>query len=245
MKNLYYAYLKHLGDQTKSGRESVFADWAKLIVKPVDTVVDLGCYDGVVTKHVLKNVDCRRVIGVDIDQKNLKKASQNGIKIIKTDLNQKLPLKTGLADVVFSFQVIEHLVDLDVFLEEVYRILKPGGTFFISTENLASWQNVLLLIAGLQPTTGPHLSQKHIIGPHDLLALECQQTGKISLPSPHLNVMTAKSLKQMLVKNNFEIEKFRGVGYYPWPTVFWEPLTAIDKYHASFCLFQTIKKKTN
>jgi len=33
----------------------------------------------------------------------------------------------------------------------VYRILKPGGYAVISTENLASWDNILALILGYTP----------------------------------------------------------------------------------------------
>lgn len=42
----------------------------------------------------------------------------------------------NLYDVVVSFQVIEHIKDDRLFLEELYRVLKPGGQAIISTPNI-------------------------------------------------------------------------------------------------------------
>lgn len=38
-------------------------------------------------------------------------------------------------DVIISFQVIEHIQDDRLFLKEIHRILKPGGTALITTPN--------------------------------------------------------------------------------------------------------------
>lgn len=50
-----------------------------------------------------------------------------------------IPPLTGLADnaydLVVSFQVIEHIKDDVLFLQEIYRVLKPGGTALITTPN--------------------------------------------------------------------------------------------------------------
>jgi 2-polyprenyl-3-methyl-5-hydroxy-6-metoxy-1,4-benzoquinol methylase len=39
-------------------------------------------------------------------------------------------------DVIVSFQVIEHIQDDRLFLEEIFRVLKPGGTALITTPNI-------------------------------------------------------------------------------------------------------------
>jgi 2-polyprenyl-3-methyl-5-hydroxy-6-metoxy-1,4-benzoquinol methylase len=38
-------------------------------------------------------------------------------------------------DVIVSFQVIEHIKDDSLFLKEIHRVLKPGGTALITTPN--------------------------------------------------------------------------------------------------------------
>jgi SAM-dependent methyltransferase len=50
-----------------------------------------------------------------------------------------IPPLSGLADnaydVVISFQVIEHIKDDALFLKEIQRVLKPGGTALLTTPN--------------------------------------------------------------------------------------------------------------
>jgi len=45
-------------------------------------------------------------------------------------------LKNNTFDWVVSFQVIEHIQDDLLYLQEIYRVLKPGGCALISTPNI-------------------------------------------------------------------------------------------------------------
>lgn len=45
-------------------------------------------------------------------------------------------LEDNSFDTVVSFQVIEHIQNDRLFLEEIYRVLKPGGKAIISTPNI-------------------------------------------------------------------------------------------------------------
>ncbi len=46
-----------------------------------------------------------------------------------------LDLPSGVFDCVVSFQVIEHIHDDFAFLDEVVRVLRPGGRFIVTTPN--------------------------------------------------------------------------------------------------------------
>ncbi len=46
---------------------------------------------------------------------------------------QPFPLESNSVDVVFNKSVIEHIHNTDLFLSEIYRVLKPGGTVIIMT----------------------------------------------------------------------------------------------------------------
>lgn len=54
-------------------------------------------------------------------------------------LSMNIPPLSSLAndtyDVVVSFQVIEHIQDDSLFLKEIHRVLKPGGTALVTTPN--------------------------------------------------------------------------------------------------------------
>jgi 2-polyprenyl-3-methyl-5-hydroxy-6-metoxy-1,4-benzoquinol methylase len=41
----------------------------------------------------------------------------------------------GSVDVVISFETIEHIVDYHQFMQEIKRVLKPGGILVLSTPN--------------------------------------------------------------------------------------------------------------
>ncbi|NEE21973.1 class I SAM-dependent methyltransferase, partial [Streptomyces sp. SID7499] len=62
-----------------------------------------------------------------------------------------LPLADGCADAVLFSEILEHLVDPDQALDELRRVLRPGGHLMLSTPNLAAWYNRALLLAGVQP----------------------------------------------------------------------------------------------
>lgn len=59
-------------------------------------------------------------------------------------------------DVIYAWHVIEHVPDMSRFLNEVHRILKPGGLFFFGTENYRCLYNLysrsIHLVSGSLPT---------------------------------------------------------------------------------------------
>ena len=81
--------------------------------------LDLGAGDQFLRDHV--NTLGTKYYPIDYDQADFNK--------------DNLPYSNNRFDVIFSLAVIEHLYNIDHFLSEVYRILKPGGIFYLSTPN--------------------------------------------------------------------------------------------------------------
>jgi len=86
----------------------------------------------------------RSFTGVDLDFGHaLAARTEGGVRSIQAD-GQRLPLRGATADVVVSFQVIEHVWSVPAFLREIHRILRPGGVFVVSTPHargrLLPWQ---------------------------------------------------------------------------------------------------------
>ena len=71
---------------------------------------------------------------------------------VEADFNGPLPFDDASFDVVVSMEVIEHLPDQLRFMNEIARILKPGGRAIITTPNVLNAPSRLrYLIAGTMP----------------------------------------------------------------------------------------------
>jgi SAM-dependent methyltransferase len=57
--------------------------------------------------------------------------SRSGVLAI--DAEGRLPIAEGYFDIVLSTQVLEHVPDVQRYLREAYRVLRPGGMLLLST----------------------------------------------------------------------------------------------------------------
>ena len=100
--------------------------------------LDLGCGAlGLLTEPDRLTNFHERSFGVDIDLAQLALNEQVAHRIV-ADSN-RLPLKSGLFDLVVCRWVMEHLREPDGAFKEIGRILKPGGYCFIMTPNILNY----------------------------------------------------------------------------------------------------------
>ena len=97
-----------------------------------ETVLDCGCGMGVyiMLMRRLRNVT---IVGVDGDVGRLAWAEREGVaaQLSRVDIH-KLPFASGSFDKVLMSEVLEHLADDRAAMQEVYRVLKPGGVLALS-----------------------------------------------------------------------------------------------------------------
>jgi ubiquinone/menaquinone biosynthesis C-methylase UbiE len=58
------------------------------------------------------------------------------IKFIQGNIPPMSMLEDNTYDVVISFQVIEHIKEDSAYLQEIHRVLKPGGKAIVTTPNI-------------------------------------------------------------------------------------------------------------
>jgi 2-polyprenyl-3-methyl-5-hydroxy-6-metoxy-1,4-benzoquinol methylase len=110
-----------------------------------ENILDIGCNDGLLLSLLSQGIEKH---GIDlVEQPQL---FENTMDYMKHDVSTGLPYADGTFDVVNSSEVIEHLTDTESFLQECYRVLKPGGRIVISTPNLHYWRNIIEWLKGNQ-----------------------------------------------------------------------------------------------
>jgi len=149
-KRIYGAYVqardKPLAPETLAGLKPRIPYLKQLVCKhfPRDKdahILELGCGHGALL-HVLAQSGFAHVSGVDTSPEQVAAAQRLGINGVEQgDLMTKLRT-TGDAslDVVVAFDVIEHFTkpELIPLVDEVRRVLKPGGLWLIHTPNAES-----------------------------------------------------------------------------------------------------------
>lgn len=155
-------------------------------------LLDLGCGTGDLLKHLHKKYPAMPLTGIDLSPAQ----HSNGVKIHRGDF-LTYDLKEQF-DVVVSIQAIEHVTDVQKFVKRVYELTRPGGMIIISTINDRS---ISYGVARLFNQLGYKAAYERLYSRH------------------HLHHFNIKSLKKLMEKNGFAVEKILRHN---------EPLLAVD-----------------
>jgi ubiquinone/menaquinone biosynthesis C-methylase UbiE len=119
------------------------------------TVLDLGCNNGYGASILAST--CREVHAVDVSAAAIEDAVRRfgdlGIAFSRVD-GRRLPFADAAFDAIVSFQVIEHVDDVDTYLSEIVRVLKGGGRALFTTPN-----KKLRLKPGMKPWNRFHVQE--------------------------------------------------------------------------------------
>jgi len=129
----------------KNGRDELMEkEHGKNVIKFLKTIsfdrpfsfLDVGCGNGWVVRKIAEEYYCKKAIGIDksknmILQANTKKKNVKENYIHKNIESYKHQSKF---DIIFSMESIYYVNSIEVALEKIYRLLKPGGRFFCGTD---------------------------------------------------------------------------------------------------------------
>jgi SAM-dependent methyltransferase len=104
-------------------------------------VLDAGCGTGY-GSELLAGGGAREVVGVDIAASVLETVAPSmpeSVRLVPGDL-RKLEFADGSFDLVVCFEVIEHFADPFPVLDELVRVLAPGGLLLVSSPNRDVYQ---------------------------------------------------------------------------------------------------------
>lgn len=166
-------------------------EFASHFVPNCEKLLDIGCGNGVLKEFVNDRVN--KIYGIDKDKKmflNVNKRKYFELKAVDLD-KEKIPYENNYFDCITCLDVIEHVVDPNFLLSQVYRVLKQKGLFIISTPNIRFSDHLTkLLLKGIFPKTS--------------LDNDLYDGG-------HIHFFTYQDLYNLLKKHKFSILKKEGI----------------------------------
>jgi 2-polyprenyl-6-hydroxyphenyl methylase/3-demethylubiquinone-9 3-methyltransferase len=162
--------------------------------KPLDNIniLDIGCGGGLLSEPMRRLG--ANVTGIDASSKNINiaklHAKKNKLKInYLCSSPEKLKIQKKF-DVILNMEIVEHVEDINFFINSCSKLLKKNGLMFVATLN-KTLKSYLFAIIGAEYVLGwlP-------IGTHDW--------EKFVKP---------EDLKKILNKNNLKLEKLDGMNF--------------------------------
>jgi 2-polyprenyl-3-methyl-5-hydroxy-6-metoxy-1,4-benzoquinol methylase len=205
------------GNQTYHTENNQRLDKITSIVQKMNPkkILDVGCGEGLLIEKMASKVDAE-YYGLDAYEK----IDAINWQYTSTDITERLPFESEQFDCVVLGEVIEHVPNTDFVIREIRRVLQDEGYLIISTPNLASWANRILLPLGLQPLFTETSSEIN-------LGRNFRMLGQGAKVQGHLKIFTSRSLGEILEKGSFVVTKKYGVPFFfPFPISLLDQLLA-------------------
>jgi len=123
--------------------------------KKGDRVLDVGCGNGSTLAALGEKFN--ELHGIEFSSVRAEAATRNlkgyNAKIISVSIEERTPYPDVYFDCIIWADVIEHIINLWSAMEEVVRILKPGGRLITITPNIAKIKARTRLLLGKFPST--------------------------------------------------------------------------------------------
>ena len=117
-----------------------FFDRDEKLLTPLDglKILDIGCGGGLVAEPISRLG--AELVAIDASQKNINVAKIHAEKSdLKIDYQcisaEDLASQNQQFDVVLALEIIEHVADVEKFIEACAKLLKPNGLLFVATLN--------------------------------------------------------------------------------------------------------------
>ena len=105
-------------------------------LKGVRSALEIGCWGGMVAARVRRDVE--RCYALDLSRRGFDaRARAAGVDFVQADATH-FPFESRAFDLVFSFAAFEHFPEPARVMQEIARVLRPGGFFHLEFGPIAT-----------------------------------------------------------------------------------------------------------
>ena len=172
-------------------------------------ILDIGCGGGLITEPMSRLG--ANITGIDASEKNIKIAKAH-LKKNKLKINYKCASPENLNqkenfDIILNLEIIEHVEDVELFLEKSSKLLKKDGLMFVATIN-KTLKSYLFAIIGAE-----YILKWLPIGTHDWENFV--EPSKLILlgEKNQLKLNKIDGIKFNIMSNNWKLSKDKSINY--------------------------------
>lgn len=152
-------------------------------------VLDIGCQSGGFCAELLQlGHDPSGIEIVPALVENAKRRHPT-IPFVVGNCEEEIPFSDGFFDVVWAGEVIEHIRHTDMFINEINRVLRPGGFVVLTTPMHNRIKNLYVVLFRFEKHFDPEF--------------------------PHYRFYSRRSLTEVLNKRGFEVTEVDYIGRIP------------------------------
>lgn len=169
-----------LYDQLKEKHPNYYPKWkweyeqVLPLFKGREKVLEIGSGNGYFLKKLIDTYNTN-VLGIDQNQESIKTANENNITSENVSLEELYENRKEKFDAIVSFQVLEHIPQIESFLNSALQLLKSNGILVVSV-----------------PQNTPYL-------------LNNDKYNTLNVPPHHMGLWNSKSLRQMAKFYNLKV----------------------------------------
>ena len=172
-------------------------------------ILDIGCGGGLITEPMSRLG--ANITGIDASEKNIKIAKAH-LKKNKLKINYKCASPENLNqkenfDVILNLEIIEHVEDVELFLEKSSKLLKKDGLMFVATIN-KTLKSYLFAIIGAE-----YILRWLPIGTHDWENFVDPSKLILLGEKNRLKLNKIDGIKFDIISNNWNLSKDKSINY--------------------------------
>lgn len=129
-------------------------------------ILEVGCGAGFGLDALFKTLHPAKLYGIDIDEKMIALAKERCKDrpniIFQNTSATALSFQENMFDAVFSFAILHHIEDWQTACKEIYRVMKPGATFYFEEFSRPALHNPLFKLLFDHPQENRFIAEEFV-----------------------------------------------------------------------------------